>query len=567
MINYSTNLMRRFLIVTEKHNPDKNYQDGGFLLVQTLKNNLGDAMEIIQFGNEIDDNNMYFKYPNTNPNRFVQRIDNADFIAEKVLNICHLYSDIIFVHISMLFGFENKKPKDIVFWTFPMFLTPCYIYSNESPPFKYTELESHALKLSDHIICPSHYERSQIVENYGISTNLIKVIPRGVNRNYFSYLYREIPSKLNIVFCSLGSIKRQKNTLGLVRIFARIRKDFPNAILKIIGPIQDKNYFKEVLSEIHALNMESDIIIMGHIPLTEMKKVLNDVHIHLSASTCETFGRAIYETLSCGIPNICNFFNNAAYDYLLNFPFVKFYTQEDEIPGFVQNILANYSSYSMMAAEIGSLFDETKLGELLVSAITSSENIIIADFDGTLFHKNDIAKTAMAIERFNQYSCRVICTSRAFEDIQKNIRQLSLKPDYIISWSGSLITDGEGNILDINGMEKTALIEIENIFLKDVYPIIFANQIIQYYTENEIQTKLSHHLRMEIYQNKIFISKWNCTKLSAIQKLLVISQKKGKILCFGDSKYDYEYLAFYDGYLMSNSKEHFPQLKFINEII
>ena len=566
MKKYSVN-KRRYLLITEKLNPPESFQDGGFRLVQTLKKFMADNLDVIQFGEENSGNCLsHVTYPNKNSNRFLRRIANADFIADTILKIADNYTDFIFIHISMVFGFQNRKPSGKTFWVFPMFLTPSYIQSNENPPNEYSDMEFQALELADRIISPSYYEREQITKYYSIPIDKIKVIPRGINMDIFPPTLNKVIENDKIVFCCLGSIKKQKNTIGLIQLFAKICNVYPKSILNIIGAIQDSRYFDEVLMEIDRFKLKDNVFFKGHIILHNLSSELSNAHIHISTSNCETFGRAIFETLSSGIPNICKKSHNAVYDYLVNYPFIRFYDREDEAIEFIAEILKEYSTYVPMCSKIGRIYDENKLGVLIASELQFSEKLIISDFDGTLYRKNNIPNTSLCIQQFNKYNLRIICTSRPLQDIQIKIQELKLEPDYIIAWSGAVIADKVGEILWVNGIDEENMHEVGIKLPPDIIPVSFSNRVIQYVVNGNINEKFPFKFRTENYQDKTFISAWDSTKLIAIQKLLDLIGWEGRVVCYGDSKYDQEYLRFYDGFLVTGKNNDNIKLRTIEEI-
>ena len=152
----------KILLVTEKFSPDKNQQDGGARLIETLKQGLGNKLAIMQFGGKIGSSaNWSFDYPINSDNRFEKRIANAEFIAKQVKSIEKQFTHIIFVHISMQFGFTKILLHDkIETWTFPMFLTPSYEISGENVPTQYTEMEKLTLSGTKNILTPSYFEKS-----------------------------------------------------------------------------------------------------------------------------------------------------------------------------------------------------------------------------------------------------------------------------------------------------------------------------------------------------------------------------------------------------------------------
>jgi glycosyltransferase involved in cell wall biosynthesis/hydroxymethylpyrimidine pyrophosphatase-like HAD family hydrolase len=544
--------MRRFLIITEKYEPDINGRDGGYFLVETLTKLLAGQVDIIQFGTQPTTNNSkYYTYPITNSNRFTQRIENRGFVAGKVMELMDGYTDLIFVHVSLLFGLNHHSSQKPTIWLFPMFLSPSYNSSNELIPTQYIALETEALRVANRIICPGYLERNQIINHYRTSIEKIRVIPRGVKHHYFSTTGRQLENNETLMFCSVGSVKRQKNTLGLIRIFKTIHNNFPKSHLRVIGPIQDFHYMEEVRLEIQLLSLENCVEFTGYISKAELRLQLADMHIHLSASLCETFGRSIFETLSAGLPNIFRRANNAATDFLDIYPFACGYENESDIIEHLQFILAHYNTMSQMATDIGLIYNEAKVANLLAAELLSLESIIVSDFDGTLYHKEDAIKTQQCISIFNSYPKRVICTSRSLFDISNFVLQFDIQADYIISWGGAVISDINGVILALNPLSDPF---VETQLFKDIAAVQFKNELIQYISTDEHLPAELPGYRVETYSGIHYISAWNQTKLRGVQQLLEIIQWKGKICCFGDSYYDLEFLRYYDGYLLSNSK-------------
>ncbi len=321
----------KILLITEKCHPRAEARDGGARLVETLKIAFGRSLDILQFGMTTD--SAYFEYPHPFPNRFERRLANAQFIAERIKEVEQRYTHLLFVHVSMQFGLVDIPMADgIEIWTFPMFLTPSYIASGESVPDTYLEQERLTLNMSHQILTPSHLEKRQLVDHYFIPEERIHVIPRGLDSKLYLGKVRSFDQEA-LKICSIGSIKPQKNTLGLIQQFSAIRERFPDAQLKIIGAVQDSTYAQKVNAEIEHLHIQNSVELTGYIPPNKVSEAIQDAHIHLSRSHCETFGRSIFETLAAGIPNIAKRTENAAAEFLHDLPYVKFIDADHEVLG------------------------------------------------------------------------------------------------------------------------------------------------------------------------------------------------------------------------------------------
>lgn len=544
----------KILLVTEKYNPDETQRDGGSRLVATLKRSLGEKLTIMQFNRNkhYTKNRWNFKYPINLENRFERRIANAEFIAKQVKSVVSDFTHVIFIHVSM--QFQCLLPDGIETWTFPMFLTPSYTMSGEVVPTEYTKMEKMVLLYTKNILTPSYFEKKQLQEYYHITENKIYVIPRGVDRHFFKPILRGFNKKEPLIFCNIGSIKPQKNTLELINLFSSIKNAYPESQLRIIGPIQNQQYCEQVKDKITSLGLSENIELIGHVSPAKLGDLIKDCHINISTSNCETFGRSIFETLASGIPNVTSLENNAAYDFLQNLPYIKFISNNNEAIHAIDEIVSDFSKLSLMASEIGNLYDDKRLEKLIIAKICNNDTLIVSDYDGTLFHKNCKSRTKNYIEKFKQFTSRVLCSARSTEDLLMEMKRYDLELDWIISYSGAVITDGKGNILFINSLSEEEIKKI--IDLVPAYQKIIVNgQVIQISTSSKINNSIPG-LNIEIYQGISFISNWQSSKLRAICKLLDHINWKGNIKALGDGKYDLEYLRYFDGHLVQDQKDN-----------
>ncbi len=558
------NLLIVPLLVTEKFNPAQNQRDGGARLVKSMHQAFGESLKIMQFGKEIDPQATWqFDYPFDITNRFERRMANAKFIAEKIQEIEGQFTHVFFVHISMQFGLVYQPlEKGPEVWTFPMFLTPSYVASGEHIPDEYFEMEQLALSHSDHIITPSPLERKQLLNEYSVPEEKIHVIPRGVDMGYFRPKKRSIEGE--VLFASIGSVKPQKNTLELVDLFSRIHLRYPDAQLKIIGPIQNPEYYKELLTKIHRLQLEEWVQFTGFIPPHQIASIIENDHIHLSCSSCETFGRSIFETLASGMPNIARIANNAAAEFLGHLPYARFVNNHEEALTIIEWMIQNYSQLSEMALEIGNLYDDNILSKRLFASICSKNTIAISDFDGTLYHKDDPKRTERCIAAFGQYSLKVLCSARPIDDLLEQMKLLNLEVDWIIGSSGSIVTDSKGHLLWCTPLDTQSLID-----LKDQMPTALS---IDYFGET-LQLKTSVEelknilgFRFETYGDDGYISHWKASKLHAVHQLLKRIDWDGQIRVFGDGPYDRELLTYFDGTLITPFPENNLQKKEIEYV-
>ncbi len=114
------------------------------------------------------------------------------------------------------------------------------VFSINSSPFlkKITKI---TLLKSDRIICVSSALRNQL-ENWGIDSKKISVIPNGVDLDRFPL--NKFDRKKNILF--VGSLTKNKNINVLIQSFAKIHLIYNDFKLIIIGDGDELNKLKDL---------------------------------------------------------------------------------------------------------------------------------------------------------------------------------------------------------------------------------------------------------------------------------------------------------------------------------
>lgn len=529
------------LLITEKNAPSSDQRDGGSRVVETLKRFLGDRADILQFGPS--DASSSICYPYFSENRFERRLLNGDFIANKVRSISHLYTHLIFIHVSMQFGIQRTdfREKQVI-WTFPMFLTPSYQVAGEKVVQAYFEAEKQALAYSDAILTPSPMEKRQLHEVYGVEEEKLFMIPRGVDVTHLQPKKRSVSFPL--VFSSVGSIKKQKNTLGVIRLFDLICKKYPGSRLNLIGPVQDREYSNEVVKLVKTFGLEEQISFLGFISPQNLQEALEKSHFHLTASHCETFGRSIFETLALGLPNLIQSSkHNAALDFIGHLPYVCFFQKDQEVVASLDAMLQTYELLSECAAEIGELYDDAYLGKQMLATLFSEETLGVCDFDGTLFHKEDSEKTQRCIDAFRKFRFKIICSARCLSSLQEEMKRHCLEVDWMIANSGAVVADGRGEILWQTPLESRELSHIQRGL--ELAP--FSEKSLLQFSTDASQMIHSPIIREEVYQGQKYCNHWKASKLHALHRLLKEIRWEGKVEVFGDGKYDQEMITYFDG--------------------
>lgn len=298
------------------------------------------------------------------------------------------------------------------------------------------------------------------------------------------------------------------------------------------------------------LEIADNVEFTGYIPPEKLSEAIQDAHIHLTASMCETFGRAIFETLASGLPNIAKKTENAAAEFLSDKPYIQFVDDDTEAINALEKMLDCLEPLSSMAMEIGDLYDDRLLSQLMIAKICSRDPIAISDFDGTLYHKHDAERTIQCIEAFRKFPKRILCSARSIDDLLHQLRLHHLEVDWIIGFAGSMVTNGCGKPLWSTPLDMQDVTSIEQL-APNSKRIEMEGEVLQVeLPAGSIPELLG--VRKEIYQNTAFISHWQASKLRAVHRLLRHINWVGQVHAFGDGPYDGELLTYFDGAWIKN---------------
>lgn len=242
----------------------------------------------------------YVEYKNPFGNKFVRRLQNLDTNREAIGDYTE-YDIIITAHVSKFFGFENASS---IFWDktilFPMFCTKSYQRAGEYVPLEYTDHEQFVLTHARTIITPSEIEMEDLVLDYSLNPNNVKVVYRGINP-MFKPLGRGHNLNKPKLVC-IGSIKKQKNNIAALYVLDLLVRKGIDCSLNIICTIQEHNLYEELLGFIRDNSLTKRVNFFFEQTQEQVAQIVQNSDINISVSNWETFGRGIFEGVSCGLP-------------------------------------------------------------------------------------------------------------------------------------------------------------------------------------------------------------------------------------------------------------------------
>ena len=173
-------------------------------------------------------------------------------------------------------------------------------YLNEFPKFA---------KKATHIITVSEYSKRDICKQYNLAQSNVTAIWNGASDEFRPLSdtekseVREKYSSGNPYFLFVGAIHPRKNVRRLIQAYALFREAQPNnkMPLVIVGTELWNNAGMDLeISD----KLKNSIHFTGHLPLTELAKVMGGAEIFAFVPYFEGFGIPLVEAMRCGTPII-----------------------------------------------------------------------------------------------------------------------------------------------------------------------------------------------------------------------------------------------------------------------
>ena len=162
------------------------------------------------------------------------------------------------------------------------------------------------------IITVSNYSKNDIAKEFNIPHNKIFVTPlapeeiyKPLNKqNCYNYLKKKY--KINTPFILyVGGFSPRKNIIGLIEAFSLLKEKYSKPLKLIILGSKGISYEK-YKKKAEDLNISSEVIFPGFIPLKDMPIFYNLSKIFVYPSFYEGFGLPPLEAMACGTPVIAS---------------------------------------------------------------------------------------------------------------------------------------------------------------------------------------------------------------------------------------------------------------------
>lgn len=223
-------------------------------------------------------------------NQFIKKLI-GEYIAKKILKIYKI--DICHVH-TFLAG-------DIAIWIKKKYKIP-FITTEHSSIFYYTVLKKWQNKLALKTFSQSSYNIAVSEKFCELLQNKYKIefmyLPNPVKIDFFVPSYKQ---KDEFIFINIAHFKKLKRQELLINSFKILCENINNIKLIIIGKGDEESNLRKLVS---SLELNDKVNIYSNIERSLLKELLQNSDCFVFPSIFETFGVALIEALSCGLPVI-----------------------------------------------------------------------------------------------------------------------------------------------------------------------------------------------------------------------------------------------------------------------
>lgn len=172
-------------------------------------------------------------------------------------------------------------------------------------------MQSRSFRCSDGVIFLTKYAKDYVLSIIGKSPERIAVIPHGLNPRFRIAPQPQLPISeyseqhpFRLIYVSI--INRYKHQWHVVEAVAKLRRTALPIVLDLIGPA-----YPPALARLNKTIARFDpkgewVRYHGEIPYADLHQKYMEADLGIFASSCETFGIILLETMAAGLPIACS---------------------------------------------------------------------------------------------------------------------------------------------------------------------------------------------------------------------------------------------------------------------
>lgn len=174
----------------------------------------------------------------------------------------------------------------------------------------YTKIFKNALQRSKKILVPSNYVKNLLTEGWKIRNEKIEVTPEAVDDKMQTIVTKMSTKKIQEMLSDLkidspyifylGNAHPHKNVEGLIDIFLKLQKKYPDLRLVLSG--NDHYFWQKIQKDIMQNGLDEYIRFTGYITDEQAVALYKGAVLFVQPSFEEGFGIPLLEAMSCGCP-------------------------------------------------------------------------------------------------------------------------------------------------------------------------------------------------------------------------------------------------------------------------
>lgn len=126
----------------------------------------------------------------------------------------------------------------------------------------------------------------------------IHVIHQGIHQDFYKQSYHPQPNTL----LAVGTIAPRKDQLMMLDVVDKLRKDFPDIKLAIVGGLVDLNYYKKIQTRIVSKKLSQHVSLHPDVHANELLKHYSRSRIFMLCAREESQCVAMAEAMAVGLP-------------------------------------------------------------------------------------------------------------------------------------------------------------------------------------------------------------------------------------------------------------------------
>jgi glycosyltransferase involved in cell wall biosynthesis len=192
-------------------------------------------------------------------------------------------------------------------------LTPLLFPGYHTPLVRETQAKKlHFIEMqADAVIAVSESTKQDAVEHLGLDPLRVYVVHNGVDASFRPLPPTAVADTLRPLDLApqeyvlhLGTVEPRKNLVRLIQAYHQVRQELSRLTPKLVQVGMKGWLHEDVLTQVHVLNLEDDVIFLGQVDSDLLPALYNGARLFVYPSIYEGFGLPVLEAMACGTPVI-----------------------------------------------------------------------------------------------------------------------------------------------------------------------------------------------------------------------------------------------------------------------